>query len=131
MFIPKIYDGRNKTFFFVSYEGLRLRYPSVTEPLEVPSIEARNNATGVLKELLNAFPLPTGEPLASNPDVAPYIANFTNPAKLDATSFRIDHNINDTFSVFGRYNNAPSRDDQRARWCATSCFARLTQKRKH
>ncbi len=126
VFIPKIYDGRNKTFFFFSYEGLRLRYPSVTAPMEVPSLTARANATGIMKELLNAFPLPTGAPLASNPDVAPYIANFTNPAKLDATSFKIDHNINDKFTVFGRYNYSPSQDDQRARWCATSCVGRLT-----
>ena len=126
VFLPKLYDGRDRTFFFFSYEGLRLRYPFVTEPLEVPSIAARNNATGVLKELLNAFPLPTGAPLVSNPNVAPYIANFTNPAKLDATSFRIDHNFNDRFSIFGRYNYSPSQDDQRARFCNTSCVGRLT-----
>ena len=126
VFLPKLYDGRDRTFFFFSYEGLRLRYPFVTEPLEVPSIAARNNATGVLKELLNAFPLPTGAPLVSNPNVAPYIANFTNPAKLDATSFRLDHQFNDRFSIFGRYNYSPSQDDQRARFCNTSCVGRLT-----
>ncbi len=128
VFIPKIYDGRNHTFFFFSYEGLRLRQPFVSEPLEVPSIAARNNATGVLKEILNAFPLPTGAPLASNPNVAPYLASFTNPAKLDATSFRIDHQINDKFNIFGRYNYSPSQDDQRARFCAASCVGRLTSK---
>jgi hypothetical protein len=25
VYIPKLYDGRNKTFFFVDYEGLRVR----------------------------------------------------------------------------------------------------------
>jgi len=128
VFIPRVYDGQNRTFFFFSYEGLRLRQPFVSEPLEVPSIAARNNATGVLKEILNAFPLPTGAPLASNPNVAPYLASFTNPAKLDATSFRIDHQINDKFNIFGRYNYSPSQDDQRARFCAASCVGRLTSK---
>lgn len=117
---------KNKTFFFFSYEGLRLRQPFITNPLQVPSLTARANATGVLRDLLNAFPLPTGPALATNPDVAPYLTNFTNPAKLDATSFKIDHNINSNISIFGRYNYAPSQDDQRARFCATSCFGRIT-----
>lgn len=119
---------KDKTFFFFSYEGLRLRQPFVTSPLQVPSLTARANATGVLRELLNAFPLPTGPALATNPDVAPYLTNFTNPAKLDATSFKIDHNINDKVTIFGRYNYAPSEDRQRARFCATSCYGLITGK---
>ena len=35
--IPKLYDGRNRTFFFLSYEGLRLRQPVVSVPSRVPS----------------------------------------------------------------------------------------------
>lgn len=129
VYIPKVFDGRSRTFFFFSYEGLRLRQPFITEPLEVPSIAARNNPNlnPVTRELLNAFPLPTGAP-TSNPNVASYIANFTNPAHLDATSFRIDHQVSDQITVFGRYNYSPSQDDQRARFCAASCVARLTSK---
>jgi hypothetical protein len=119
---------RDRTFFFVSYEGLRLRQPFVTNPLQVPSLTARANATGVLRDLLNAFPLPTGPSLPGNPDVAPYLTNFTNPAKLDAVSFRIDHTLNSKFSIFGRYNYSPSEDQQRARFCATSCYGLITGK---
>lgn len=126
--LPKLYDGRNRTFFFFSYEGVRLRQPFVTAPLEAPSLSARQNATGVIRDLLNAFPLPTGPPSASDPNVAPYIASFSNPLTLDATSFRIDHTINDRLSLFGRYNYAPSEEQGRARFCAASCVALLAFK---
>jgi hypothetical protein len=58
VFVPKVFDGRNRTFFFVSYEGLRLIQPVVLTGARVPSLAARQNATGVVKNLLEAYPLP-------------------------------------------------------------------------
>lgn len=58
----------------------------------------------------------------------PYFTNFSNPSRLDAISLRVDHTINDRVSVFGRFNYAPSEDQQRARFCAASCVAKLTFK---
>lgn len=121
-------SGKDKTFFFASYEGIRARQPFTTVPLRVPSIAARQNATGILRDVLNAFPLPTGAAFANAPNEAPFIATFSNPSKLDATSVRIDHRVNDKFSLFGRYNYSPSQDNQRARFCAASCVARLDYK---
>lgn len=121
-------DGRDHTFFFVSYEGLRLRQPVVTVPLRVPSLAARGAATGVLKDLLNAFPLPTGPALSDAPNEAPYVGSFTNPSELNATSFRLDHNFSERLTLFGRYNYAPSEDVVRARFCAASCSARIPAK---
>jgi hypothetical protein len=123
VFLPKIYDGRNRTFFFASYEGLQLRQPFVTNPLQVPSLAARQNATGVVKDLLNAFPLPTGSASATTPDSAPYIGAFSSPSKLNAASFKIDHTLSSRFSVFGRYNYAPSESQERAKYCAASCVS--------
>lgn len=125
VFGPLGYDGRNRTFFFFSYEGVRLRTPFVTVPLEVPSLAARTAATGVLRDILNAFPLPTGAPFANAPNAAPYQAAFSKPSTLDATSLRIDQNFGANLSVFGRVNHAPSVTDERARFCAASCVARL------
>lgn len=118
-------SGRRRTFFFTSYEGVRLRQPFVTEPLQVPSIAARNAATGVLRDVLNAFPLPTGADVPGSPGAASYIATFSNPQSVDAGSVRIDHTVNPRLTVFGRYNYAPSEDRQRARFCAASCVAWL------
>ena len=126
--VPIFSSGRDRTFFFVSYEGIRARQPFTTVPLRVPSVAARQNATGVLRDVLNAFPLPTGATFADAPNEAPFVATFSNPSKLDAVSVRIDHKFSDKFNIFGRYNYAPSRDDQRARFCAASCVARLDYK---
>jgi Carboxypeptidase regulatory-like domain/TonB dependent receptor-like, beta-barrel len=126
LFGPLGYDGRNRTFFFFSYEGVRLRTPFVTVPLQVPSLAARQSATGALRDVLNSFPLPTGAAFADAPNAAPYQASFTNPSTLDATSARFDHTFSQKLTVFGRYNNAPSENQERARFCAASCVARLT-----
>ncbi|HTU45392.1 MAG TPA: carboxypeptidase regulatory-like domain-containing protein [Bryobacteraceae bacterium] len=124
--IPRVYQGKDHTFFFVSYEGVRVRQPSVTSPLQVPSLAARQNATGITRDLLNAFPLPTGPTLVNDPTAAPYIGSFSNPQTLNATSIRIDHSFGNRFTMFGRYNHAPSEDQERARFCAASCVADLT-----
>jgi hypothetical protein len=125
LFGPFGYDGRNRTFFFFSYEGVRLRTPFVTVPLQVPSLAARAAATGVLRDILNAFPLPTGPTFAASPNAAPYRAAFSKPSSLDAVSVRFDHTFNSNLTVFGRVNHAPSVTDERARFCAASCVARL------
>jgi carboxypeptidase family protein/TonB-dependent receptor-like protein len=128
VFGPLGYDGRNRTFFFFSYEGVRLRTPFVTVPLQVPSLAARAAATGVLRDILNAFPLPTGPAFVDAPNAAPYRVAFTKPSSLDATSIRIDQIVGSKLTVFGRANHAPSVTDERARYCAASCVARLDHK---
>ena len=121
----RLYNGRDRTFFFVSYEGVRVRQPFVTSPLQVPSLAARQNATGPLKDILNAFPLPTGPTFANDATAAPFIGSFSNPQTLNATSFRIDHSLTHNLTLFARVSHAPSEDRQRARFCAASCVADL------
>lgn len=123
--IPKLIDGRNRTFFFVSYEGLRLIQPVILSGGRVPSLEARQNATGVVKNLLEAYPLPVAPPIAGTPLETPYTAGFSNPSQLNATSVRIDHSLSSRFTVFGRYNSAPSETRERARFATASFVARL------
>lgn len=125
VFVPKFYDGRNRTFFFASYEGLRLVQPDVASGRRVPSIMAREQASGVVKSLLEAYPLPTGPAFANAPLEAPYAASFSNPSHLDSTSVRVDHSIGSRVSLFGRFSNAPSGNKQRARYAAASFVADL------
>ncbi|MCW5962394.1 MAG: TonB-dependent receptor [Bryobacterales bacterium] len=125
VFVPKFYDGRNRTFFFVSHEGLRLVQPVISRPLRVPTVEARAQATGILRNLLEAYPLPTGPAFADAPLEAPFLASFSNPSTLDATSVRLDHAFNDRVTLFGRYNYAPSESRERARYAAASFVAVL------
>ncbi len=123
--LPGLYDGRNRTFFFASYEGLRLIQPVVSVPSRVPSMAARQQATGTLKALLEAYPLPVAAPLPDAPAETPYIASFSNPSHLDATSLRIDHSLSSRFTLFGRYNYAPSQNRERGRYATPSFVAVL------
>lgn len=107
---PSFYKSNN-TFFFFSYEGLRLRQPQVAFNIEVPSISLRQGAAAAIRPFLNAFPVPNGATLAS--ELAQFSTSYSNPSDLDATSVRIDHVVNEKLSFFGRYNDAPSNTIQR------------------
>lgn len=104
---------KNRTFFFFSYEGLRLRLPTVTQT-NVPDLTARQNADPSIQPYLNVFPLPTpGAPDNLATGVAQFNASYSNKATLDAYSIRIDHQLNKKLTLFGRYNNSPSELVQR------------------
>ena len=105
------YNGRNRTFFFFSYEGLRLRQPQVASNAEVPSISLRQSALPQIKPFLDAFAIPNGPELAN--ELALFSASYSNPSTLNATSIRIDHRISNKLMLFGRYNYAPSSTIQR------------------
>ena len=103
---------KNKTFFFFSYEGLRVRQPaSIT--LFVPSLRVRQAAAASIKPILNSFPIPTGDEERNSSGAftgwAPAALSFSSPGTMDATSVRIDHTINNKFSFFGRFNESPSK----------------------
>lgn len=97
---------RDKTFFFASYEGARLRLPQ-TSVFEVPSASIRTSAPPSLAPLLNSYPMPNG-PISADGYTAQFTGVYSNSATLDAGSVRIDHKFNDRFTLFGRYNDAPS-----------------------
>jgi len=125
---------RDRTFFFFSYEGLRLRLPQ-TALTSVPCDStctvfgnARTMAVAAMQPFLNAYPLPNGPELFTlcTPNVngcpasgqrptgiAQYNASFSNPATLDAYSVRADQRLSNRVNVFGRYNYSPSEIAQR------------------
>ncbi len=98
---------KNKTFFFISYEGARLRLPQ-TGLIPVPSEFARTQAPSDLAPFLNAYPQPNGQPTSPTAYTAPFAGSFSNSTTLNAGSVRIDHAFNERFSIFGRFNEAPS-----------------------
>jgi hypothetical protein len=101
---------KDKTFFFLSYEGQRLRQPSSLQTV-VPNSQSRQQAPTAMRPYLNAFPIANGAGLA--PGLAQFNAGFSNPSSLDAYSVRIDHSLRSKLNVFGRYNYSPSNLDQR------------------
>jgi outer membrane receptor protein involved in Fe transport len=99
---------KDRTFFFLSYEGLRLRLPE-TGLTTVPDLAARRNALSAVQPYLNEFPLPTpGTPDDLVDGIGQFNATFSNESNLDAYSLRLDHRVSDKISLFGRYNQSPS-----------------------
>lgn len=127
--IPGLYNGRDRTFFFGSYEGLRL--PSATTVTEsVPSLALRsgdlsaysgqiynpytgaaytnnqipgNQITAVAQNFLTyLFPLPnTG---SASSIVNNYTNNFPTPVSSNQADGRIDQNISKKQLIFVRAN---------------------------
>ncbi len=109
--------SRNRTFFFFSYEGLRLLTPLTTiDP--VPSLSLRQNAPAAIQPILNLFPKPNGPDLSRTGAVctgscvpsglSQYAASQGTKYNSDTESIRVDQRIRDAVSVFGRYNHSPS-----------------------
>ena len=112
---------KDKTFFFFSYEGLRLQLPQ-TSLTFVPDTNpgdpySRQFAVPALLPYMNAFPLPNGpevlDPNGNHQGIAQFNSSYSDPGTLNAYSLRVDHKINDKLNLFGRYNYSPSELTQR------------------
>jgi hypothetical protein len=109
--IPHFYNGRDKSFFFFSYEGLRLTQPQAAQLYEVPSTNFRTIAPAALRPFLNAFPTTTSPDLGNG--LADLTVGYSAPSKLDTTSLRLDHSFGDRFKIFGRASYVPSSSELR------------------
>ena len=127
--LPKLYNGRNKTFFYATYEGLRL--PKETVLVEsVPSLALRQGdlsyyktaikdpSTGIpytnnqipvtqitplaQKVLQNLFPLPNAT--GPNPVTNNFVTNFPAPLTSNQGDIRLDQNISSRQTVFARFS---------------------------
>lgn len=98
-------SGKDRSFFFFSYEGLRLRQPQ-TRIIQVPSLASRQAAHPSVRPYLDAFPLPNGANTANG--FAEFAATYSDPTELNALSLRIDQKFGSNVSFFARYSHAPS-----------------------
>src|SRR5437660_5049134 len=99
--IPGLYNGKDKTFFFVSYEGLRLTAPQPAVAVFVPDLcmrgagtcpGGRKPAASGLLAIMNTFPLPSPGGLQDTPSgFAQYIGSWSNPSSINSTTVRFDH----------------------------------------
>jgi hypothetical protein len=106
--IPGLYHGQDKTFFFFSYEGLRLRVPQPFTPSFVPDTTLRQQVPAALQPFMNVFPLPNGGEDGRNDGLAFFNSAYSAPSSLDTYSVRVDHSFGDKLKLFGRYSDAPS-----------------------
>jgi hypothetical protein len=127
----RLHDGHEKSFFFLSYEGLSLDQP--TPPLYAytpeicdssPSyglicssfflpIGPSNPVSSSMIPVLHEFPEPigaeilnaTGQPTGlGNTGIAP----VSLPSHVNSSSVRLDHNFSPRASIFLRFGNTPS-----------------------
>ncbi len=127
--IPWLYDGKDKTFFFGTYEALRfprgttiqntvptqamrngdfsaLANVTVRDPLTGQAFANNrvpdNRISPIAKAILTLYPLPN----VSDPDrfrVANYIRNSSSSINSDQYDIRIDHNLTGKQSIFSRW----------------------------
>ncbi len=71
-----------KTFFFISYEGARLKQPN-TQVTEVPSAYARSVVDSALLPFLAAYPQPDDRTVTPGVYTSEFTGNFSNPSTLN------------------------------------------------
>jgi hypothetical protein len=127
IFIPKLYNGRDRSFFFFNYEGFRLIQASNVNSQEPTQAERSGNFAGVgtiidpltgqpfpnnqipaarlnsvdvnLQNVL--FPLPTAAGTGTNTfELVPYVSTASR------VSFRIDHKLSERDQIRGTYLRA-------------------------
>ncbi|HEU0184918.1 MAG TPA: TonB-dependent receptor [Blastocatellia bacterium] len=126
--IPRLYNGKDRTFFFGTFEGFR--FPrGATVQNTVPTQAMRNGdfsaenmvikdpLTGdafpgnripdnrispIAKQILTLYPLPNNGP-TDRLRVANYIRNSSNSLNSNQYDIRIDHHLTQKQSVFGRW----------------------------
>ncbi|QUV83145.1 TonB-dependent receptor [Chloracidobacterium sp. D] len=107
--IPGLYDGRNRSFFFATYEGLRLLVPGTVFVARVPSLAARQAAPEPFRAVLNAFPLPNAPAQPGDPaDAARYITGISDPSEIDTVNLRFDQKFGQSANLFFTFLNSPS-----------------------
>src|SRR6266571_2255253 len=134
VFIPRVYNGKNRTFFFVNYEGLRERQGNVisrTSPTAGMLAGDFSAVTNRIYDPLTTAPNPSGSgtirmPFPDNripaarlsPQAAffnPYLTTVATPGGAfifspstvldeDQLTARIDHGIGDRHKIFFRYS---------------------------
>jgi len=128
--IPGLYNGKDKTFFHVSYEGLRLILPQPGAVFLVPDLCMRGDtascgsgrapAATALLPVVQAYPVPNGPNVLCDPAADPtcpssgqsgaaeFAAAWSNPGYTNTTSVRLDHIVSQKLGLFFRFSNSTS-----------------------
>ena len=123
--VPGWYSGKNKTFFFASYEGLRLTAPQAATSSFVPDASLRSTTVSPLNEVLNLFPIPNGPDDPSN-GIAQFIGTWSNFSAIDSGSIRLDHAVSDKLRVFFRFSETASDSSNRGGSSTTPSMRNIT-----
>jgi Carboxypeptidase regulatory-like domain/TonB dependent receptor/TonB-dependent Receptor Plug Domain len=107
--LPGVYNGRDKTFFFASYEGLYVPQPTPQTYPYGPSGDLFELAPTAVQSVLECFPSGVNGPSDNLSSLgSAVVIPFALPAHLNSTSVRLDHTFSPKFAVFFRFGDAPS-----------------------
>ena len=118
--LPNIYSGRDKTFFFLSYEELRLTEPSAPLVEYVPAFSQQIFKTipAALQQVLENFPAyqttsqTGGNAPPSSTGLGLYVPqDLSDPGTVKSANIRFDESLSDKVSAFFRYSTTPSESD--------------------
>jgi hypothetical protein len=129
--IPKLYSGKDRTFFFMTYEGLRLPGQQVLVE-SVPSVPLRNGDLSVYPVVrdLNGTPFPNKFiPESSRSAVSMNVLKYLFPLPNTGTVNQISNNYVQNFPTPKTSNQGDMRIDQNIT-SKQSAFARFTYKRR-
>ncbi len=107
IWIPHLFDGKEKAFFFFSFEDLHLLQPVVESDQPVPTAAYIQSAPATLQPYLSAFPAPSPNTDLGN-GWALWNASFSQPSRLQAWSIRGDYDLSKSVKFFARVNDTPS-----------------------
>jgi len=123
--IPHLYNGRDKTFFMGSYEGLRDNFGTLNSTTVITDAMRQGNFSALSAPIVNPY---TRQPYAGNiiprdqlsPQALNVLQYLTSPNQsgttnnfngnvpsnvtMDQSVDRIDHNIGDKVRLFGRFD---------------------------
>jgi hypothetical protein len=106
--IPRIYDGRKKTFLFGNYEGLRANIPIAAYQQYTPDAALVASATGVIQTFLASLPKPTPGGKDYGDGLADYITGYPSPNSLNTYNVRLDQVLSDKEVFFARVSDTQS-----------------------
>lgn len=96
---------KNRTFFFVNYEGFQQHLGGVPQTGFVPSPAFRSKLVATqpsLAFIVNAYPL--GVAPTSDPNAYSYTGVVPSPSSENAGTVRVDHRLSPSDSVYARFN---------------------------
>ena len=113
--LPRIYDGRGKTFYFAEYQGFR-QVLGTTQVFPVPTVLERQGIdtatfpgdTLVIPVNSSIAPLVARYPLPNDPHGAYGARTYATSSKVvtntDQASLRLDHRLSDKATLFLRFS---------------------------
>jgi hypothetical protein len=130
--IPGLYSGKDRSFFFFSYEGLRVKVPGAVGVAYFPSNgtfntgtytnplykNLRANSPAALHPILNSFPVPNcstaiDTQCIDNADgMSPALVTPVTIGSLDAIALRLDFQATPSMRIFARYSDSTSFKSQ-------------------